>query len=189
MEGRIGNPSYVILPSAARLISSGGNSGCRAAHALEKVPELRVDVLVAAEDEELNIPNHLQDRAGAAQWLRSDPRPIAIVDAVVPPLDEIFEPFDHLLSRFRARRFFVWIGHGQEISTPDPEQAKHRCGVTDPCVEHQPLEKAPVFPEYIVELLRDCLEAEDILAFHHLTRGHAPAPVRVRVLFQDSADG
>jgi hypothetical protein len=88
------------------LIARRGDDWRRTTYALKEVTELRVDMLVAAVDEEFDVLNYFQDRAAGTQRLRRNARPVAVVNAVMPPLNKILESTVHpLVGVFASRRF------------------------------------------------------------------------------------
>src|SRR5947209_4091027 len=97
------------------------DGGSRAADVGQKLSELRVDVLVAAADEEIHVLDHLQHRAAQREDLRCNLRPVAVVDAIVAALKDRTVPLLELLLRPPARRLPVC---GTEGSVGSPGNAE-----------------------------------------------------------------
>src|SRR4051794_6264101 len=98
------------------------------------------------------------------------------MDAVMPALNDLAKP---LLQAF------VGVGdclaalvgrQGAETGGRDSEDASPAIGMDDPSrkqVAEEPLAGA----EELVEERLDHRQAQDVFAFHHLARSHAPAPI------------
>ena len=72
-------------------VSDLPNDRRRAARAEQELPELSVNVLVAAAHEELDVFKDVLHDIGDRQRLRLYPRTVAVVDAVVPALEDLSE--------------------------------------------------------------------------------------------------
>jgi hypothetical protein len=74
--------------------------------------ELSADVLVTSLNEILDVLNHLEHRATFVKRLRRYLWPIAVVNAIVPPLEDRTKPFLESLVRRLPRLLFIGVGDG-----------------------------------------------------------------------------
>jgi len=61
----------------------------------QELPELGRDVFVAATNQKLDVQDHIEHDPERAEWLRLDSGSIAVVDAVVPALEDLPKPAFH----------------------------------------------------------------------------------------------
>lgn len=100
-----------------------GNGRRRASDIDKKLPELHVNMLVAAIHQKLNVLNHLYNGSAFVERLRRHPRAVAVVDAVVTPLEYRAESFLKLVDRGFPRFMLVGVGHRHVVCPRDAEEA------------------------------------------------------------------
>ncbi len=100
-------------------------------------------MLVAPVHEVLDVLDDLQHRAALVQWLRRHPRPIAVVDAVVPPLKDRLESVLELIDRGLPRLVLVAVVHRQVVGPRNTEKPNLRIRPRHPGVEEIPEELVP----------------------------------------------
>src|SRR5262249_53255426 len=140
--------------------------------------ELKVDMLVATADKEVNVFQDAEYDIGAAERLGLHPRAVAVVDAVMPALEDLPKPV-----------FQAGLGGGDclasqrgwesiEAGDGDSDDAPMAIGMNDPGREQVAEELLAVAEELVEERLHR-RQTQDGLALHHLSGRHAPPPVDI----------
>src|ERR1017187_4017997 len=93
------------------LVASLDNYCARASGRVQKLSKFRVDMLIAKIDQELDVLHDLQYGSTQRESLRCHFRPITVMDAVMPSLDEVAKPLVHLTFGLFAGRVFFSRGH------------------------------------------------------------------------------
>lgn len=140
--------------------------------------EFRCECIVAPADEEVEVVD------GFLDVVRRDPlqgefRPVAVMDAVVPSLEECLEVVFHM--RDGCLFGVVLVGGGQRpvVRCGDPEHAALRVSMQDKRLDRVNVQDLVFISEKVVEELLDLLEREDVLFFDELPSGHPPTPALV----------
>src|SRR5262249_21587165 len=126
----------------------------------EELPEFGIDVFVATPHKKLDVPDDLQDDGRGDYRLGSNPRTVAVVNAIVAALEDapeaILHPRPSSVNRspFRCRR------EGGKTCPADAEEESVRLGVNDPVGEQIP-EEAATSVEELVEQILDGPQTQD----------------------------
>ena len=138
------------MTPAVALVTGLRNDRRRATDPQQKLSKLRVDVFVAAVNEELGVLNDLEDCPTQRQRLRGNLGTVAIVNAVVPTLEEFAVAlFRLLLGILDCLASLVACKH-VEGAAGDTEDSLFGVGKNDPVGHPVPEESVP-FGEKLVE--------------------------------------
>lgn len=112
-----------------------GDCGGVATNTQKELAALRIDVLVAASHEVIDVLDDLQHSPALVQDLGGNARLITIVDAVVPSLKDRPEPFLELVDRSFPRIVLVARIHGHIVGARYAEQPDLGIRPRNACVE------------------------------------------------------
>ena len=87
-----------------QLIARHRDDRRRTTAAEQELPELRLDMFIRAFNEELDVFDYFYHRSPPIQRLRGHARTVAIVNTIVPSLEDFFVAIIHAFPRCRPRR-------------------------------------------------------------------------------------
>ena len=122
----------ILVPSSVSSVAGLHNNRRRATNPQQKLPKLRIDVFVAALNEELGVLNYLEDCPSEWQRLRGNLGAVAIVNAVVPLLEQIGVALFHLVLTVLDRMPPLIGGKRDEGGAGDPEKSLLGVGMNYP---------------------------------------------------------
>jgi hypothetical protein len=109
-----------------RSVSSLGDCRGRASRIDEELTKFDVDVLVASEHKEFDVFDDLQHGASSIERLGGHSRSIAVMDAVVTPLEDRPESVLELIICFDSCLMLFGIAHGKVFQPQNAEESDLR---------------------------------------------------------------